>query len=271
VSGDATQLHQVFLNLCVNARDAMPQGGVLTLAAENVQLDEAFVQKAPGAKPGPYVVVQVSDTGTGIPHEILEKIFDPFFTTKGPEHGTGLGLSTVMTIVKSHDGFLQVDTQVDHGTRFRIYLPAVLDAPSQPVEAATHPMFQGQGELVLVVDDEEGVRDITCQILQKHGYRVLTASEGAEAVALYAQKHDEIKVVLTDMMMPFMDGVATIRALQKINPDVKFISASGLGTTPSQIDAAGLKVKAFLRKPFTAEQLLVTLHELLSESDRWQR
>jgi CheY-like chemotaxis protein len=271
VMGDPTQLHQVLLNLCVNARDAMPEGGILTLAAENVTLDDCYARMSPEARAGPYVLLQISDTGTGMSPEILDKIFDPFFTTKGPETGTGLGLATVQGIIKSHHGFIQVESQVGRGSLFRIYLPALPTVDAAAAATPAREMPRGHGQLVLVVDDERSVRDITRSMLEKFGYRVLTANEGTAAIALYTQHQAEIRVVLTDMVMPVMDGSATVRVLRGMNPQVKIIAASGAASKPRLAEIADLSVQAYLQKPFTSQQLLVTLEQVLSgEQTRWQ-
>lgn len=263
ILGDPTQLHQILLNLGVNARDAMPEGGTLTLAAENVTLGDRYARMSPEAKAGPYVVLEVSDTGTGMSQEIKDKIFEPFFTTKGLETGTGLGLATVHGIVKSHDGFIQVESQVGRGSHFRVYLPALpaADAPAAATPARELP--RGQGQLVLLVDDEPSVRDITRQILEKSGYRVLTANEGTAAIALYTQRQAEIQVVLIDRMMPVMDGPATVRILRGMNPQVKIIAASGAASKPKLTGIADLPVQAYLQKPFTSQNLLVALDQVL--------
>ena len=267
VTGDTTLLQQVLMNLCVNARDAMPGGGALTLAAENVWLDENFTQVNPEAKVGPHVRVLVSDSGVGIPSEVLENIFDPFFTTKSPDQGTGLGLAAALGIVKSHDGFIQVLSRLGKGTEFKIFLPAVAAASPIVAEPDTTPLPNGQGETILIVDDEDNIRAVAKRILEKHGYRVLTACEGTEAVAVYAQHYADIKLVMTDIIMPYMDGMATIRALKKMNARLKLVAASGLGSDPKLTDPAELGVHAFLRKPFTAESLLRTLQRVLQDEE----
>ncbi len=263
VQGDPTQLHQVLLNLCVNARDAMPESGTLELKAENILVDEHFAQLQYGAKVGPYVVVSVSDTGTGISQEVLPRIFDPFFTTKAQGSGTGLGLSTVHAIVKGHNGFIDVYTNIGKGTTFKVFLPAIEVAESSQQIKTIVEYPPGNGEVVLVVDDEASVRDITRYTLEMYGYNVLTASDGAKAVALYTEKQHEIDIVVTDMMMPVMDGAATIRALREMNPSVKIIASSGLSTGTQISVAVDREVQAFLAKPYTAENLLKTLHEVL--------
>lgn len=265
VSADATQIHQVLMNLCVNARDSMPQGGQLTIKAENVTLDENYARMHLEAKPGKYVIISVIDTGIGIPSDTLNKIFEPFFTTKEMGKGTGLGLSTALTIVRSHNGFINVYSEVGKGTQFAFYLPAIEMGAAAQGDKEQPELPIGHGELVLVVDDEEAIREITKGTLETFGYKVLTASDGTEAVALYAGNRDEIKVVLTDMMMPFMDGPATIRALQKMNPQVKIIAASGLAANEKAAEAASAGVKTFLPKPYTAEKLLTALAKILNE------
>jgi two-component system, cell cycle sensor histidine kinase and response regulator CckA len=263
ISADATQMHQVLMNLCVNARDAMPEGGSISIKAENTLVDENYARMHIEAKPGRFVLVTVSDTGPGMSPEIQSRIFEPFFTTKEMSKGTGLGLSTALTIVKSHGGFMNVYSELHKGSQFALYLPA-LDAPGRTEAGALQTDLPlGNGELILVVDDEESIREITRGTLETFGYTVLTASDGTEAVGLYADRKNDIAVVLTDMMMPFMDGPATIRALQKMNPAIKIIAASGLtaGHKPGEASLEGVKV--FLSKPYTAEKLLKALAEIL--------
>ena len=264
VSGDATQLHQVLMNLCVNARDAMHEGGTLSICAENIFINEQQARMNLDAKVGSYIEITISDTGTGIPPDILERIFEPFFTTKEVGKGTGLGLSTVMSIIKGHGGFVNLYSEVGKGTRFKVYLPAVTDKEMRQGENNQLP--QGQGELILVVDDEASIREITQVTLETYGYRVLTASNGIEALAAYAQHPDEIAVVLLDMMMPCMDGPSTIFHLQKFNPAVKIIATSGLAFNVMVAEAANLGVKTFLSKPYTKEELLETIHGVLIAS-----
>jgi two-component system, cell cycle sensor histidine kinase and response regulator CckA len=263
VFGDATQLHQVLLNLAVNARDAMPQGGTLGLVAEDVMLDEAAVRLMPGLQPGPHVLFRISDTGTGIPPEIADKIFDPFFTTKGPDGGTGLGLSTVMGIVKSHKGIILFESKMGEGTEFRIYLPA--DLTRMAAEARGIPVAppQGGGELILIVDDEVAVCTITKRILESNRYRTLVANNGTEAIALFASEAKEINLVLTDLNMPSMSGPDTIAILKKIKPDVRIIVATGADSAHGATSAGELGVQALLKKPFDVFALLDTLHKVL--------
>lgn len=264
VCGDATQLHQVLMNLCVNARDAMPDGGTLIISAENLFIDENYASLNIDASTGPYIVISVCDTGVGISPSISDRIFEPFFTTKEPGKGTGLGLSTVIGIVKSHYGFVNVYSEVDKGTQFRVYLPATQTSEISSFLASELP--KGQGELVLVVDDELAIREITKASLEAYNYQVFTANDGIEAIALYAEYKDDISIVLTDMMMPSMDGQTVIRTLQKINPQVKIIAMSGLASNSAMAQSIGIGVKAFLSKPYTAEELLKTIKGVITET-----
>jgi PAS domain S-box-containing protein len=265
VSGQATPLQQVLMNLCVNARDAMPQGGTLFLAAENVELDERAARANPKAHPGRYLMLKVADTGSGIPPEVMDRVFDPFFSTKGLGHGTGLGLSTALSIVESHGGFIDIGTEVGRGTAFSVYLPA-LPAGAEPRTAAATPAAPtGSGELVMVVDDEPSILEITRETLEDNGYRVLTAPNGQEAVAAYERYRGEVGVVLTDVSMPLMDGATTIKTLLALDPDVKIVACSGLRSDPAAEQVKGLKVKAFLTKPYTASTLLGTLQKVLAD------
>lgn len=265
LSGDPTQVHQVLLNLFVNARDAMAGGGgVLRMSAENLVIDEQYSSSIPDALPGRYVCISVEDTGAGIPGEIVDQIFDPFFTTKEIGEGTGLGLSTVDAIVRSHKGFVNVYSEPNQGTKFRIYLPAsTLDGSRAEEPRAAPPL--GQGELILVVDDETAVREITRRTLEAFGYRVVTATDGADAVAIYRARGEEIDAVLTDIMMPVMDGIATIRTLRAMDPDVRIIAASGLGTDQSVARVNDAGGRHFLPKPYTAGSLLSVLHAVLHD------
>lgn len=265
VSADATQIHQVLMNLCVNARDAMQDGGSISITAQNVFLDENYARMHIEAKSGRFVMISVADTGPGMSPEIQSRIFEPFFTTKEMTKGTGLGLSTALTIVKSHGGFINVYSELHKGSQFTIYLPA-LDKPGAAEAGSMQlDMPVGNGELVLVVDDEESIREITRGTLETFGYKVLTASDGTEALALYADKKNEIAVVVTDMVMPFMDGPATIRALQRMNANVRIIAASGLGAGQRAGEGALEGVAVFLNKPYTAEKLLKTLAQVLKD------
>ncbi|MDP8966887.1 MAG: response regulator [Cyanobacteriota bacterium] len=264
ISGDATQLHQILMNLCVNARDAMPEGGILEIMASNLWIDENYARMNIEAKVGPYVVITVSDTGTGMPPEVVDRIFEPFFTTKELGKGTGLGLSTVLGIIKSHGGFVQIYSEVGKGTQFKVYLPVTRTSEIDSTAIAQHEFPLGHGELLLVVDDEDSIHEMTRTSLETYGYKVLVASDGIEAIALYTKHQKEISVVLIDMMMPCMDGPTTIQVLRKINPQVKIIGLSGLMSNDKITRILGDSVKTFLPKPFTSNELLQNLQVVLS-------
>jgi PAS domain S-box-containing protein len=262
VVADGTQVYQVLMNLCVNARDAMESGGLLSVSARNVELDELFTRMHEGARPGRHVAVAVADTGEGIPADKLERIFEPFFTTKPLGRGTGLGLSTALGIVKAHGGFMTVQSSPGQGATFTIYMRAVDGsgaAAASPVAAAA----RGRGELVLVVDDEPAVRDTTAATLRRHGYDVVTAGDGTEAVAAFAERRAEVRMVLTDMMMPYMDGAATIRALQRMDPGVRVLVMSGLMEAASGDSIPHAERVARIEKPFTSAQLLSAIRTVL--------
>lgn len=259
ISGDTTQLHQVFMNLCVNARDAMPEGGNLQIIAQNFMVDEQYARMHIDAKVGAYVVVTVADTGMGIPPEIIHRVFDPFFTTKEVGKGTGLGLSAVLGIVKSHGGFIDVQSEVNKGSVFKVFLPAI-ESPTQETDDDLE-LLTGEQELILVVDDEAAITEITKTTLETYNYRVLTASDGIEAIALYAEYKDEIAGVLMDIMMPTMDGTTIIPLLRRLNPNVYVLAMSGLNSTEVVSQVQKLGFQGFLSKSFTTKELLWALYK----------
>jgi PAS domain S-box-containing protein len=266
IQGDPTQLHQVLLNLAVNARDAMASGGSLTFAVENFTADEHYAAMTPGAKAGSYIALCVSDSGAGMPRATIDKIFDPFFTTKEVGKGTGLGLSTALGIVQSHGGFISVHSELGKGTTFKIFLPATMtDEDLQNSQTAVAPI-QGNGEQILVVDDEANILQITKMIFEKHNYRVVSAGDGPQALTLFAQQMDSIGGVLTDIAMPYMDGVTLVRALRKMKSDIPIIASTGQGDQTEMAELRSLGVKNFLTKPYNTEQLLTTIHDVLEEN-----
>jgi PAS domain S-box-containing protein len=267
VMADATQLHQVFMNLCVNARDAMPAGGQLVVAAENIQVGDDLRMHGPNAAPGPYVLVTFADSGTGIETGNLDRIFDPFFTTKGLGKGTGLGLSTVLGIVKSHGGFVRVKSELGRGTSFMVYLPSTGRTEADVKPDTESPIPTGNQELILVVDDEAAVVAATSDILRRYNYRVLTASGGEEAIKTFIQHSDSVALVLTDLMMPRMGGLDLVRTLRIIRPGTKIIFASGLDEKVDSKVLDGLSVMAFLSKPYAPEVLLKSVNAALVDID----
>lgn len=262
VLGDATQLHQILLNLCVNARDAMSEAGAITISAENVDIDAHFASMNPGAQLGAHVALRVADTGSGMTPETMEKIFDPFFTTKEVGKGTGLGLATVIGIVKSHGGFLTLQSAVGVGTTFSVFIPASRDAEVAKIEDEAA-VANGTGELILIVDDEAPIREALVGTLTAHGYRAYTAEDGTDALALYFQRRGEISVVLTDLSMGQMDGIALVRALRKIDPAVRVIVSSGHFQKENVTVLQGLGVEVMLEKPYTADKLRRAIRKVL--------
>jgi two-component system cell cycle sensor histidine kinase/response regulator CckA len=263
IEGDPTQLHQVLLNLSLNARDAMPNGGSLSLGAENFNVDENYASMMPGAKPGPHVMLRVSDTGGGMPRAMIDKIFDPFFTTKEVGKGTGLGLSTTLGIVKSHSGFISVYSEPEKGTTFKVFLPATAIQEELAQSKTSIVPIPGNGERILVVDDEPNILGITKMILEKHKYDVVSANDGPEALAIFAQQMKSISVVLTDLSMPYMDGVALVRSLKKMRPDLSIVASTGQGEQVGVAELQSLGVKNFLTKPYDVPKLLRTVHDAL--------
>ncbi len=264
IRANPTHIHQVLLNLCVNARDAMPAGGRLRLAAENRLVDVALAATIEGAQPGPYLVLSVEDTGSGIAPELLERIWDPFFTTKETGKGTGLGLSTVRGIVHGHKGFITVETAEGRGAAFRVFLPAQTSDLENEAVSLPHLSTPGRGELIMVVDDEANVRDITMAILAHHGYRVIGAGDGAEAATLLAARSSEVRLVVTDLQMPHLDGAALAGVVQRLNPAIKVIAVSGMESNRTLRSALKF-ASVFLTKPFKAEDLLGAVEKLLAE------
>ena len=263
IDGNVTHLHQVLMNLCINARDAMPAGGRLTLTARVEPVDEALAKSCGAPSPGPHVVLGVEDTGSGIPPDVLDKIFDPFFTTKPVGKGTGLGLSTALGIVRNHRGFIRVDSRPDRGTRFEIYLPVGKDhkAAEPPVRSAAPPA--GRGECLLLVDDEEQARQVTRRMLERNSYHVLDACNGQEALAIFERDPARIHLVITDLMMPVMDGGQLIRRLRERSPDVKTIAITGGLSREEMANVMESESAAFLLKPFGANVLLETIRRVL--------
>lgn len=258
-----TQMHQVLMNLCVNARDAMPEGGTLGLSAENVDLDAAAAGRMPGARPGKFVCVSVTDTGSGITSEQMGKLFQPFFTTKAVGKGTGLGLSTCQNIIKSHEGFITVQSRVNAGSQFKVYLPA---ADAKAEEAAPPPAVAlpaGKGERILVIDDEECILAMTRAALENFGYLVHTALSGVEAIAYFSERPDAVQLVITDHSLPLMGGQAIISALLKIRPDIKIILTSGSEKDVEETLRTA-RTAGFLAKPFTTEKLLRMTYQVLA-------
>lgn len=264
VVGDATQLHQVLMNLCVNARDAMPDGGRLSIDARNAELGAGDLEGHAGVKPGRFVVISVSDSGHGMSDETKARIFEPFFTTKGPGKGTGLGLSTVLGIVKSHGGFVTVESRVGRGTKFHVHLPSAEGRSDLPLPVKPSESAPGHGELVLIVDDEVNVRQAMQRVLEHNGYEVLTAANGREGLGLYLLQREKVRVVVTDLMMPEMNGVALVRALRDLSPDLPIFAATGLISGEKHSELEALRVTELLPKPYASFELLEAVARALA-------
>jgi CheY-like chemotaxis protein len=262
IQGDPTLIHQTLLNLCVNARDAMPQGGTLGIRMQNLVLDEYSAGLYAQAKPGNYIVITITDGGTGISPENLGRIFDPFFSTKGPGKGTGLGLATAHIIVKKHGGFFRVESALNRGTTFRIYLPAVVEESELLIVDNTE-VPHGNEELILVIDDEEHVGEVVRRALTRFGYRVLVAHDGTEALSQLSQHRQDVQLVISDIVMPVLDGQTTARILKNLKPELKYIFMTGW-TDPDKIAPEIAKGQVpLIHKPFNINLLLRKVHEVL--------
>jgi PAS domain S-box-containing protein len=270
VVGNVTQITQVLLNLCLNARDAMPPGGGhINIFTQNLVVNETMQSSLPEATRGPYVLIAISDTGIGIRPENMDRIFDPFFTTKEFGKGIGLGLSTVQGIVRGHHGFITVNSIMGQGTIFRIYLPAlpsrVKPAFSGPSDTALAPVPAGHGEELLLIDDDPSVRDVVGHLLEKYNYRVTSASVGLEGLEAFSLRQNEIKLVITDLHMPGMSGATVIRALHAKDPDLRIIAISGNSKAPQLSEEITADRLMFLPKPLSAEKLLATIRLMLDQ------
>lgn len=264
VATNATQIHQVLLNLCVNARDAMPHGGVLRLRAENVVLDSDAASSMEGARPGRWLVLHVEDSGTGIEPQVLEQIWDPFFTTKTAAKGSGLGLSTTRGIVAAHQGFITVKTEVGRGTTFRVYLPVSEGEVAEGQGTGVRRESRGNGELILIVDDEESIREVASKILKRCNYQAITAANGREALAAFDAHKGKIALIITDSEMPIQRGAELARNIRSIAPKTRILAMSGHSTSsPFAVEWSDGLASATLRKPFTSEELMAKVGQIL--------
>jgi signal transduction histidine kinase len=259
VLADITQLHQILMNLCINARDAMPEGGLLQIGAENCTVAEGDIRLY--SHPGEYVMITVTDTGEGIPSHQLDRIFDPFFTTKDVGQGTGLGLSAVLGIVKSHGGFVDVVSKVNEGSQFQVYMPVC--EKLEPSKFPPEELARGQEQVILVVDDEAAIGEMMRVTLEFYNYRVFVAQDSTTALAIFGQHANKIDLALVDVMMPAIDGFATVVAMQRIRPQVNVVLMSGMVSPEMRAQAEQLGCRAFLAKPFTTSDLMLLVQESL--------
>jgi len=264
VNADAGQMDQLLMNFCVNAKDAMPDGGRLKIETRNITVDEDYRRLHVGAKPGRYVVIEVSDTGIGMSKETMDRMFDPFFTTQGWDFrkGTGLGLSVSMGIVEQHDGWITCESEPGKGTTFTVYFPAVEESPAVRKPAPVVETIPG-GEKILLVDDEEYVRDLGKRILEREGYTVITAANGKDALAIYAKEQSSIALVVLDLIMPQMEGKKCLEELLKINPDVKVIVSTGHSPDARESLLLGSLARGFVNKPYEVGQMVQTVKGVL--------
>lgn len=268
ILADHTQMEQVLLNLCVNARDAMLEGGTLRLEADEILVDEAFASRQPLAKPGRHVRLSVSDTGRGIPRQIRKKIFEPFFTTKGPEKGTGLGLATALGIIRNHGGFLTLETEEGRGSSFHVFIPVAAPREESRETGITKrgpAVDDGHGETILLVDDEATVLKVMQRSLEKSGYRVLPARDGEAGLEAFLANKNRIRLVITDMAMPGMDGLQLVEEIRKTAPDLPVLCTSGLSAAADR-EAPALRGKLkILPKPCSSATILAAIREALHE------
>lgn len=268
IKSDVTELNQLLMNLCVNARDAMPQGGRIVITIQNQEIEPARAAVYPGAKPGPHVMIGVSDTGTGIPVAVIKRIFDPFFTTKPPGKGTGLGLSTVRAIVTNHNGLMEVESVPNQGTTFRLFFPAIVESSGPVSSKSVSPISIGRGETILVADAEFSVRELTRSLLEAYGYRVLTAADGLSALGVFRQRNPNVQLVLAGLVMPGMPCAEFLTALRTIKPEIRILLMSASMDPEDAQIAARHGCEEFLQKPMTRDALLRAVTNALAKTER---
>jgi signal transduction histidine kinase len=270
IYADPTQIEQVILNLCINARDAMPRGGMLTISTANMEISEDLIGDHADAKPGPFVVFSISDTGTGMDAATMAKIFEPFFTTKEVGRGTGLGLATVYGIIKQHNGFITVDSVVGQGTTFRVYLPG--GAGKYEVAVPTVNTTRGRGnEVILVAEDHEGLRELAYEALKSDGYELVMATNGEEAVRLFQQRPNEISVVILDVVMPGLCGPEAYVEMSRNHPTLPVIFTTGHSVEVADLEDRIERGARFLQKPYVPQALGQTVREVLDAKSAGKR
>jgi two-component system, cell cycle sensor histidine kinase and response regulator CckA len=266
IRADPTQIHQVLMNLCLNARDAMSQGGRLLLETQNTEVQEDFCKTYPYAKPGKYVLLSVSDTGVGMNAATLDHVFEPFFTTKELGRGTGLGLATVYGIVKQHEGFLNVVSELGRGSTFLVYFPASLEVQEAPKAPRTN-HARGGRETILLAEDNEALQELTVRTLEGLGYRVISVSNGEEAVREFTTNHSKISLVILDVVMPVLDGTEAYLQMWEIRPDLPVVFTSGHTTESVMLSSKIREGAAFLQKPYSLSDLSRMVRDLLDRSE----
>jgi CheY-like chemotaxis protein len=262
IHADRGMIEQALMNLCVNARDAMPRGGVLTISTSQVSLDARFCRSHEWAKPGEYILLEVVDTGTGMDQETLQHIYEPFFTTKETGKGTGLGLATVYGIVRQHEGMINVKSRLDQGTTFSVYLP-VSGEPATQVQPETETTTGGGTETILLAEDDEMVRTLATNILQRAGYTVHTANNGIEAVQQFKTHNSKIDLVILDVVMPGMGGRQAYEQMLTLRPDLQALFASGYSESAIDTNFVLNEGLTLLQKPFAPSDLLLAVRGIL--------
>ncbi len=266
IRADGNLLEQILMNLGVNARDAMPEGGRLVFSTRNIDLDGAFCDNHPGARPGSYVKLTVSDNGIGMTDDVSQQIFDPFFTTKKSGQGTGLGLAMVYGIVKDHDGFITCHSKPGQGAVFNLYFPSIDAGDDQTIHYEEAESIPGGTETILLIDDESGIRDFGQKILEKHGYQVIVAQSGEEAIELYRRWERPIDLVIVDLSMPGMGGLKCIEYLKNIHPDCRMIVSSGYAAKDLIKSALAAGALEFVAKPYFVRDLLAKIRYVMNLS-----
>jgi CheY-like chemotaxis protein len=264
VWADPGQIEQVLMNLCLNARDAMPDGGRLVIQTKNSAIDEEYRRLHPYAVTGPYVLLRVLDTGTGMDAATLDHLFEPFFTTKETGKGTGLGLATVYGIVKQHKGFIDAESAVGQGTTFHVYLPSGEGLPDAP-EKPQNDTLRGGNENILIAEDNEGLREAAKEILESLGYRVLLAKDGADAVRVFEENHASIDLVFMDVVMPHLNGPEAYTQMCGIKPDVPVLFTTGYASEATLLSVRSVEKSAVLQKPYGSQYFAKKLREILDK------
>ena len=264
---DPTQLNQVITNLCINAKDAMPNGGHIVMATKNVELDSSYSKFHHGVVPGKYVRFSITDDGEGMSREIQERIFEPFFTTKSQGKGTGLGLAVVYGIIKNHHGHITVYSEPGRGTEFKMFIPASSEKENKSRSIVHNAPLVGGNETILIIDDEKEIKQIGREILQNYGYKVLVGEDGQDGLTVYKNNINDIDLIILDLIMPGMSGREVLVEIMKIRKDTKVIVASGYSANGPVHDALGEGAKRFIDKPYTLKQLIINVREVLDEED----
>ena len=267
INADPTQMDQVIMNVVVNARDAMPEGGSLTIETANVFLGEEYAKTHLNVIPGNYVVLMLTDSGIGMDEETMSRIFEPFFTTKELDKGTGLGLSVVFGIVEQHGGFVRYYSQRGQGTTCKIYFPAIISGPNiTRLKLKEIPV--GGSETILIVDDEDQILDFLSRVLENSGYSVITARNGQEALERFLKYRNKLSLIILDLVMPEMDGKQCLEEVLRIDPSVKVMISSGFSANGKISNVMKIGAKAFVTKPYDIDQLLLKIREVIDAKVR---